>query len=190
MSGDANKHKTVTATYKFDDALGLIHETIGCADVMRKPELSYKLSDSAQKSSAIGLESEEDWAGLCEEVVARQRKKKITISVEIIVHDNVCSELISCEILLTCYSLVHALPTRACEGWKRWEATCGRREVKDEEEAHADGPHQENSSLLKPTENLLKLLISVDFSRIFSVAIYLFKKWIYLYHTGPLLKSH
>lgn len=94
MSGDANKRKTVTATHKFDDALGLIHETIGCADVMRKPELSYKLSDSAQKSSAIGLESEEDWAGLCEEVVARQRKKKITISVEIIVHDNVCSELI------------------------------------------------------------------------------------------------
>ena len=35
--------------------------------------------------------------------------------------------------------------------------------------------HQENSSLLKPTENLLKLLISVDFSRIFSVAVYLFK---------------
>ena len=50
--------------------------------------------------------------------------------------------------------------------------------------------HQENSLVLKPTENLLKLLISVDFSRIFSVAVYLFKKWIYLYHTGPLLKSH
>jgi hypothetical protein len=111
MSGDANKRKTITATHTFDDALGLIHETIGCADVMRKPELSYKLSDSAQKSSAIGLESEEDWAGLCEEVVARQRKKKMTISVEIIVRDNVRSESISCDMLLICDLLVHALLT-------------------------------------------------------------------------------
>ena len=140
MSGDTNKRKTITVTHIFDDALGLIHETIGCADVMRKPELSYKLSDSAQKSSAIGLESEEDWAGLCEEVVARQRKKKITISVEVIVRDNVHSELISCDMLLTCDLLVHALPTRARKGWQRWKATHGRREIKDEEEAHADGP--------------------------------------------------
>lgn len=110
MSGDDNKHKTITATHTFDNALGLIHETNGCADVMHKPELSYKLSDSAQKSSVIRLESEEDWAGLCEEVVAQQRKKKMTISVEIIVHDNVHSEWISCDMLLTCDLLIHALP--------------------------------------------------------------------------------
>ena len=55
MSRDTNKSKTITVTHIFDDTLGLIHETIGCADVMHKPELSYKLSDSAQKSSAIGL---------------------------------------------------------------------------------------------------------------------------------------
>lgn len=102
--------KTIIVTHTFDDALGLIHETIVCSDVMCKPEISYKLLESAQKYSAIGLESEEDWADLCEEVVASQRKKKITISVEIIVHDNVHSELISCDILLTCDLLVHALP--------------------------------------------------------------------------------
>lgn len=91
MSGATDKQKTISANQSYDDAITLIYETIGCAEVKRKPELSYKLSDSVQKASLVNLESDKDWMGLCEEVMARQKKKKATISVAIIVSTQVSS---------------------------------------------------------------------------------------------------
>jgi hypothetical protein len=88
-SGASDKRKTLSATTPYDEAISTIYETIGCERVKRKPELSYKLSDAAQKVTPVGLEGEDDWMGLCEEVVARQKKKKTTISVSILVSDQV-----------------------------------------------------------------------------------------------------
>ena len=88
-SGAAYKRKTLSANTSYDEAISTIYETIGCGRVKRKPDLSYKLSDTAQKVTPVGLESEDDWVGLCEEVVARQKKKKTTISVSILISDQV-----------------------------------------------------------------------------------------------------
>jgi hypothetical protein len=88
-SGAADKRKTLSANTLYDEAISTIYETIGCENVKRKPDLSYKLSDAAQKATPVGLGGEDDWAGLCEEVVARQKKKKTPISVSILVSEQV-----------------------------------------------------------------------------------------------------
>jgi hypothetical protein len=89
QSSAADKRKTLSADTPYDKAIATIHETIGCESVKRKPDLSYKLSDSTQKATPVGLGGEDDWAGLCEEVVARQKKKKTTIPVAILVSEQV-----------------------------------------------------------------------------------------------------
>lgn len=68
LSGASDKHKTLSAMVSYQEALHVIYETIGCNDVKRKPDLSYKLSDAAQKASPVGLGCDDDWGGLCEEV--------------------------------------------------------------------------------------------------------------------------
>jgi hypothetical protein len=73
----------------YKKALSIIYETVGCEDVKRKPELSYKLSDSPQKASPVDLGCDDDWVGLCEEVADRQKKKKTSISVSIIISEQV-----------------------------------------------------------------------------------------------------
>ena len=88
-SGASDKRKTLSAEISYAEALSIIYETIGCEDVKRKPDLSYKLSDAAQKAAPVGLGCDDDWEGLCEEVVGRQKKKKITIAVSILVSEQV-----------------------------------------------------------------------------------------------------
>ncbi|KAJ7141515.1 hypothetical protein C8R46DRAFT_1233643 [Mycena filopes] len=74
------KHST-----SFTDALDVIYETIGCADLAKKPALSYKLSNATVRAPAINLTSDADWDGCLEEVTDAERKKKAKISVSILV---------------------------------------------------------------------------------------------------------
>src|SRR6266702_70224 len=124
-SEGSDKRKTLRSTDLFEDALETIHKTIGCADVKRKPSLAYKLSDVSQRASSINLENEDDWLGLCEEVVDRQRKKKTTIAVSINVPLDVSTK---CQwpvhkVLLTVHFLVYGVITcPSSQGWQeRWQ---------------------------------------------------------------------
>ncbi|KAJ7939532.1 hypothetical protein B0H13DRAFT_2300810 [Mycena leptocephala] len=76
------KHSTL-----FDEALAVIYGTIGCADIPKKPLLSCKLSNAAVKAPAINLGSAKDWEGCLEDMTGVQKKKKIQVSVSIIVTD-------------------------------------------------------------------------------------------------------
>jgi hypothetical protein len=78
---------THAATY--EEALAVIYETIGCGDVRRKPNLSYKLASAAQKEEPITMCSEGDWKGCLEDVAQVQAKKKTTVQVKIIVGEQV-----------------------------------------------------------------------------------------------------
>ena len=89
-SGASDKRKTLTAKISYGEALATIYATIGCEGVKKKPDLSYKLSNATQKASPVGLSSDDDWEGLCEEVVSCQTKKKTTIAVSILVSEQVC----------------------------------------------------------------------------------------------------
>jgi hypothetical protein len=73
----------------FSEALDIIHDTIGHADVDKKPALLYKLSTAGKQDEAIRLGSDADWAGCCEEVIAAEKDKRKSISVKIIVADQV-----------------------------------------------------------------------------------------------------
>ena len=64
------------STVGFDEALEVIYENIGCADVLRKPELSYKLSTAPAKNGSISLDSTGDWNGFQKEVNNQQRARK------------------------------------------------------------------------------------------------------------------
>ncbi|KAJ3504064.1 hypothetical protein NLJ89_g8134 [Agrocybe chaxingu] len=82
-SGGGNKRKTIPSSASYEDVLSEVYTVIGCADVPRKPDLSYKHSDMTARSLPINLEGSDDWDGLCEDVVERQKKKKATVTVSI-----------------------------------------------------------------------------------------------------------
>lgn len=75
---DGTQRVSLTSTASFEEALELFHSTIGCCDVARKPDLSYKLSSATVKADAINLRTSEDWVGCIEDVVAAIKKKKGT----------------------------------------------------------------------------------------------------------------
>jgi hypothetical protein len=123
-SGGSDKRKTLMSMDSFKDTLETVHETIGCADVKQKPSLAYKLSDASQRASSINLENEDDWLGLCEEVIDHQRKKKTTVAVSINVPLDVSTTkhpIRVKEVLLTVCIPVHgiiACPTWSNQGWQ------------------------------------------------------------------------
>jgi hypothetical protein len=80
----------LTHAVTFEEALEIIYETIGCSDVCRKPNLSYKLVSAPQKAEPITLGSADDWRGCLEDVAQVQAKKKSTVQVKIIVGEQVC----------------------------------------------------------------------------------------------------
>ena len=82
----------------FDEALEVIYENIGCADVLRKPELSYKLLTAPAKNSSISLDSTGDWDGFQKEVNNQQRARKRSIPANILVSD--CVRVHSLRVLL------------------------------------------------------------------------------------------
>lgn len=76
-----------SASYR--EALEIIYDNIGCADVVKKPEMSYKLSTATAKAVSISLNSERDWKGFQKEVISQQKTKKRSIPVNILVSDRV-----------------------------------------------------------------------------------------------------
>jgi hypothetical protein len=56
--------------------LTLIHETIPCHEVPRKPDLSYKLSNVPAKSPSIRLADAADWAGCLDSLADADAMKK------------------------------------------------------------------------------------------------------------------
>lgn len=74
----------------YQEALEVIYDNIGCSDVIKKPELSYKLSTATAKAVSISLNSEKDWKGFQKEVISQQKTKKRSIPVNILVPDRVC----------------------------------------------------------------------------------------------------
>ncbi|KAJ7832875.1 hypothetical protein B0H14DRAFT_3871832 [Mycena olivaceomarginata] len=75
-TSEGSQRLPVHPTISFEDALELIHETIGCVSVVQKPTLAYKLSTAIQKSAAINLRTENDWSGLVTDVTAKAKTKK------------------------------------------------------------------------------------------------------------------
>jgi hypothetical protein len=87
----------------FETVLDKIHNTIGCADVNRKPILTYKLSNALRGSAAISFASEDDWNGLLEDVATAEAKvnkrsgksavgeHRQNVPVNIIVPEDVCA---------------------------------------------------------------------------------------------------
>ncbi|KAJ7782938.1 hypothetical protein B0H16DRAFT_1447174 [Mycena metata] len=72
----------LTHATSFDDALVVIHETIGCIDpVIKKPVLMYKLSSTAAKVSPISLDADGNWEGCLDEVTAAEKKKPVSVQI-------------------------------------------------------------------------------------------------------------
>lgn len=94
-SSEGSKRVSANLPLSFQDALEIIHDTIGCSSVSRKPALSYKLSTATQKAKPVDLCSDVDWQGCLEDVIAAENKKKgQTVPIVIIVPDQVSSIMI------------------------------------------------------------------------------------------------
>jgi hypothetical protein len=98
-ASDSIQRVTLDPDTPFADVLELIHETIPCTDVNRKPDLSYKLSNAAAKAPAIRLKNAEDWDGCLETLVDAEAAKKkqrggkdvpTNVPVNIIIPEAVC----------------------------------------------------------------------------------------------------
>ncbi|KAJ7927214.1 hypothetical protein B0H13DRAFT_2312817 [Mycena leptocephala] len=86
-TSEGTQRENLRHSTTFDEALVVIHETIGCTNVLKKPVLSYKLSNGPAKAPAINLGSASDWEGCLEEVTEAESKKNANVSVVIIVVD-------------------------------------------------------------------------------------------------------
>ncbi|KAJ7847578.1 hypothetical protein B0H14DRAFT_3453663 [Mycena olivaceomarginata] len=75
-TSEGSQRLSIETTISFEDALELIHETIGCVSVVQKPTLAYKLSTAIQKSATINLRTEKDWGGLVTDVTAKAKTQK------------------------------------------------------------------------------------------------------------------
>jgi hypothetical protein len=81
---EGNQRVSIKSSASFDDAIELMHETIGCVAVERKPTLAYKFSTANKTASTINLRTETDWEGLMTDVLAKMKTKK-DISINIFV---------------------------------------------------------------------------------------------------------
>jgi len=77
------------AVTPYREALEIIYDNIGCLEVIKKPELLYKLSNATAKAVSISLNSERDWKGFQKEVISQQKTEKRSIPVNILVADRV-----------------------------------------------------------------------------------------------------
>ncbi|KAF8160542.1 hypothetical protein K438DRAFT_1985644 [Mycena galopus ATCC 62051] len=75
-TSEGSQRLSIQTTTSFEDALELIHETIGCVSVVQKPMLAYKLSTANQKSATIILRTDNDWDGLVTDTKAKMTTKK------------------------------------------------------------------------------------------------------------------
>jgi hypothetical protein len=109
---DAIERVTLSHPCLYSTALTKIYEIIGCEAVTLKPDLSYRLSSSAVKSAPISLRKDEDWDGLLDDIRDLEMKKRVTISVKIVVPEHVSSYQVDIYALLTSCLAVPQVPSR------------------------------------------------------------------------------
>ncbi|KAJ7663360.1 hypothetical protein DFH06DRAFT_1324830 [Mycena polygramma] len=83
-TSEGSQRLSIQSSTGFEDALELIHETIGCVGLPRQPTLAYKLSTATKSAPAVNLRTQADWNGLLADVLAKVTTKK-DISVTILV---------------------------------------------------------------------------------------------------------
>ncbi|KAJ7194964.1 hypothetical protein GGX14DRAFT_575965 [Mycena pura] len=90
-----NQRVTFNHATPFSEALTVIHATVGCAEVARKPVLTYKLASAAGKDPAMSLSTETDWKGCLEDVrqVENSKKSGTVIPVMILVTEQYLASL-------------------------------------------------------------------------------------------------
>ncbi|KAJ7821748.1 hypothetical protein B0H14DRAFT_2598994 [Mycena olivaceomarginata] len=81
-TSDSNQRVPISSITAFDDAVELIHETIGCVSVLQKPILTYKFSTAMTEAPVINLHAVKDWSGLVMDTLKKiKAKKDVTISI-------------------------------------------------------------------------------------------------------------
>ncbi|KAJ3735366.1 hypothetical protein DFJ43DRAFT_1151543 [Lentinula guzmanii] len=80
-------------TYKdrlvdYEDVISDIYDVIGCSNAKDKPSLSYKIEGALVKLGSISLMTDDDWEGLCDDVLAKQQAKSKVFKVNIVVDDD------------------------------------------------------------------------------------------------------
>jgi hypothetical protein len=86
-SSDSGSRVTTEMSKEFDKMLEIIHKTIGCTDVPRKPELSYTMKQIPRPG--LQLDSIEDWEGFKEHVRSVFGQKDEVVNVKILVSKEV-----------------------------------------------------------------------------------------------------
>lgn len=92
-SSEGSQRVKIDPDIDYDAAIIMIYQIIGCASVVKKPDLMYRLSTSTQKVDPISLKTEDDWQGCLEDVAAAERKSKnsVVVAVKILITDQVSS---------------------------------------------------------------------------------------------------
>ncbi|KAJ7816281.1 hypothetical protein B0H14DRAFT_3148669 [Mycena olivaceomarginata] len=83
-TSDGNQRVALDSSHSFEDAVEIMHETIGCVSVARKPTLAYKMSSAGQRTATVNLRSATDWKGLISDYTKKVKSKKdlsVTITV-------------------------------------------------------------------------------------------------------------
>ncbi|KAF7377159.1 hypothetical protein MSAN_00135100 [Mycena sanguinolenta] len=75
-TSDGNQRVALDSSQSFEDAVEIMHETIGCVSVARKPTLAYKLSSAVQKAPTVNLRTAKDWDGLISDYTKKVKSKK------------------------------------------------------------------------------------------------------------------
>jgi hypothetical protein len=97
---------TLSQLCPYSVALTKIYEIIGCNAVTQKSDLSYQLSLSAQKSNPISLRKQEDWDGLLDDMGELKQKKKLNVSVKVVVPEHVsCFAFTVAFVFNSCHSI-------------------------------------------------------------------------------------
>lgn len=82
---EGSQRVSIKSSTSFDDAIELMHETIGCVGVERKPTLAYKFSTANKTATTINLRTDDDWEGLVTDVLAKMKTKKdISINISVL----------------------------------------------------------------------------------------------------------
>ncbi|THU88255.1 hypothetical protein K435DRAFT_803633 [Dendrothele bispora CBS 962.96] len=68
---------------RFDEVLDDIYEILGCREVKKKPELTYKLEGARVKDSPMSFQEERHWNKCVRDVLSKQKQKKSSVKVYI-----------------------------------------------------------------------------------------------------------
>jgi hypothetical protein len=76
VTTEGSRRVSFKASVSFEDAIELMHKTIGCVSVGCKPTLAYKFSTANKNTTTINLRTKDDWEGLVTDVLAKMKTKK------------------------------------------------------------------------------------------------------------------